>query len=460
MKLPRILIAAPKSGSGKTMITCGLMQCYKNEQKKVQAFKCGPDYIDPMFHETVLGIESENLDTFFYTEEQLNQFVPKVCKENQTELAVIEGVMGLYDGIGGGQLKGSAYHVASCLKTPVILVVDTYGMADSILALLAGFLQFDENKLIRGFILNRMSKGYYEIMKPLIEERLSIPVLGYVPVLEECMVESRHLGLKMPHEIEDIQTKMQKLSLVLSESLDLEQIYQIASKAEDMEDVKEDSVQMVPKVSLAVAMDEAFCFYYKENFRLLRKAGVEIVPFSPLHDEKLPEGVSGILLGGGYPENYLKELSANTSMRASIYSAISAGMPSLAECGGFMYLHDSIVGEDGQAYPMAGLVKGSVKNQKRLVRFGYINVSGNEVTSEFENPLIMEQDVIRGHEFHYYDSEDDGRDCIARRPNQKGEWECIHQKNGSVWGFPHLYYGSNKEFVERFVHRMKEYQGN
>lgn len=460
MKLPRILIAAPKSGSGKTMITSGLMQCCKNMQNQVQAFKCGPDYIDPMFHETVLGIASENLDTFFYSEDQLKQFVPRVCMENQTDLAVIEGVMGLYDGIGGGQIQGSAYHVASCLKTPVILVVDTHGMADSILALLAGFLQFDENHMISGVILNRMSKGYYQMMKPLIEERLNLPVLGYVPVLKDGMVESRHLGLKMPHEIEDIQTKMQQFAGVLEESLELERIRQIADSAPELPlheqtDCRE---ELQNQVSLAVAMDEAFCFYYKENFRILRQAGVEIVPFSPLHDKQLPEGVSGILLGGGYPENYLKELSENEPMRTSIRSAIEHGMPSLAECGGFMYLHEYIEGEDGQSYPMVGVIKGAVRNQKRLVRFGYINVTGKKVDEENHSYLITAQDTIRGHEFHYYDSENNGADCTAVRPRNHGGWECIHQRAGSCWGFPHLYYGSNPEFVTRFVEHMKEYK--
>ena len=452
MKIPRILIAAPKSGSGKTMLTCGLMQCLKNEDRKVQAFKCGPDYIDPMFHETVLGIPSENLDTYFSEEDNLGHFVTKVCEENETNLAVIEGVMGLYDGIGGGNIEGSAYHVATCLDAPIILVVDTYGMADSILALLAGFLSFDEHHLIRGVILNRMSLDYYKIMKPIIEERLNLPVVGYCPVLEEGKVESRHLGLKMPHEIENIQSNMKRIAAVLQESLDIERIVAIASKASELPECDEVN-RPEATLSLGVAMDEAFCFYYRENLRRFEEQGVRIVPFSPIHDSKLPNGISGILLGGGYPENYMKELSQNETMKQSILNAIQQGMPSLAECGGFMYLHDTMIDDTGNEYRMVGAVNGCVTNQKRLVRFGYIEITGNE-----SNGLITCVDAIRGHEFHFYDSSNNGSSCIATKPRTQIDWKCIHSDDHTCWGFPHLYYGSNPQFVSRFVDVMKLYQ--
>ena len=361
MKLDRVMIAAPKSGSGKTTITCAILQTLKDMGKQVVSYKCGPDYIDPMFHQRVIGIPSKNLDTFFTGENDTR----KLLLKNRTgeEIAVIEGVMGLYDGLGGVREEGSSYHLAKVTKTPIILVVDAKGMGRSVIPLIAGFLAYDTEHLIRGVILNRMSKSYYEIIKPLIEAELQIRVLGYLAERQQLQIQSRHLGLHLPGEIKEIQRQLEVAAEELQKSVSIETIIQIAASAETIEiekitetTEKITSTELITKPLIAVARDEAFCFYYEDNLLLLKEYGADIAYFSPLHDKELPEGSSGLLLGGGYPELYAKELEENTAMRKEIKAAVESGMPVVAECGGFLYLHTAIRDRDGHPYQMAGLL--------------------------------------------------------------------------------------------------------
>lgn len=305
-KIRRIMIAAPKSGSGKTTITCGLLQIFRENGEDISSCKCGPDYIDPMFHRQVLGVPSRNLDTFFTGEEGTRKLFLKDRRED--ELVVMEGVMGLYDGLGGIREEGSSYHLAKVTQTPILLVVDAKGMGRSVIPLISGFLAYDKAHLIRGVIFNRMSAAYYEILKPLAEDELGIAVLGYFPENKDLQIASRHLGLCMPGELEDLQGQIRMTAERLRETADISKLLQIAEEAEPLEEetVVEDSVEtseaMRPRI--AVARDEAFCFYYEENLRLLEQAGAEPVYFSPLHDRNLPENIHGLLLGGGYPELY------------------------------------------------------------------------------------------------------------------------------------------------------------
>ena len=335
MKLDRVMIAAPKSGSGKTTITCAILQTLKDMGKQVVSYKCGPDYIDPMFHQRVIGIPSKNLDTFFTGENDTR----KLLLKNRTgeEIAVIEGVMGLYDGLGGVREEGSSYHLAKVTKTPIILVVDAKGMGRSVIPLIAGFLAYDTEHLIRGVILNRMSKSYYEIIKPLIEAELQIRVLGYLAERQQLQIQSRHLGLHLPGEIKEIQRQLEVAAEELQKSVSIETIIQIAASAETIEiekitetTEKITSTELITKPLIAVARDEAFCFYYEDNLLLLKEYGADIAYFSPLHDKELPEGSSGLLLGGGYPELYAKELEENTAMRKEIKAAVEIGMPVVA----------------------------------------------------------------------------------------------------------------------------------
>lgn len=458
MKLDRVMIAAPKSGSGKTTITCAILQTLKDMGKQVVSYKCGPDYIDPMFHQRVIGIPSKNLDTFFTGENDTR----KLLLKNRTgeEIAVIEGVMGLYDGLGGVREEGSSYHLAKVTKTPIILVVDAKGMGRSVIPLIAGFLAYDTEHLIRGVILNRMSKSYYEIIKPLIEAELQIRVLGYLAERQQLQIQSRHLGLHLPGEIKEIQRQLEVAAEELQKSVSIETIIQIAASAETIEiekitetTEKITSTELITKPLIAVARDEAFCFYYEDNLLLLKEYGADIAYFSPLHDKELPEGSGGLLLGGGYPELYAKELEENTAMRKEIKAAVESGMPVVAECGGFLYLHTAIRDRDGHPYQMAGVLPAACQDTKKLVRFGYIELE------EKENHFLEVGTRIKGHEFHYFDSEKNGEDCMAVKPITGRTYPCVIEKENVWMGFPHLYYPSNPSFADHFVKKAEQYLG-
>lgn len=461
MKLKRLMFAAPKSGSGKTLITCAFLQILKEMGEDVVSYKCGPDYIDPMFHEKVLGISSKNLDTFFTGEERTRELFLHGRTENQ--FAVLEGVMGLYDGLGGIREEGSSYHLAKVTKTPVILVVDAKGMGYSLLPLIAGFLDYDVEHLIKGVILNRMSGMYYQTLKPLIEEKLKIAVVGYVPSNPEFTIESRHLGLKLPGEVENLREKIAFAGGQLKKTLEVEKLLQIAKQAENLgADEKMFFVHQVQgeKPTIAVAKDEAFCFYYEDNLRLLEEAGAFLQYFSPIHDTKLPDNCSGMLLGGGYPELYAGELEANKEMRETIKSAIQRGMPSVAECGGFMYLHEKLTDKEGQTYEMAGVIPEVCHYTGKLVRFGYVEIAEEKTGENMKKDkhFLPENSVIKAHEFHYFDSSNNGSGCKAMKPTTGKQYSCIWTGENYWWGFPHLYYPSNPVFAEHFVSLSERYK--
>lgn len=461
MKEGRIMIAAPKSGSGKTTVTCALLQGLKNAGKKVVSYKCGPDYIDPMFHERVLGISSKNLDTFFTGEEETRRLFRKGRTEN--EIAVIEGVMGIFDGAAGIHKEGSSYHLAQVTQTPIILVADVKGMGYSMIPFLAGFLAYDTQKLIKGVVLNRISGAYYGKMKPLIEQQLSIKVVGYLPEDERFRMESRHLGLVMPEEIKDRERKLYSLSEEFQKSVSLEAILQIAREAKPWEEetTKKEICKREQKVSeggkpeasfvLGVAKDEAFCFYYEDNLQLLEEWGAQIVWFSPLHDAELPKDCCGILLGGGYPELYAAGLSQNKRMLRALRRAVEDKMPIVAECGGFMYLHEVLEDKEKRQYAMAGILPGKCFYTGKAVRFGYMEL-------EDENGYFLPLgERIRGHEFHYFDSEHNGEDCMGYKPFTERKYSCMIAGESMFAGFPHLYYPSNPAFAEEFAKKCRLY---
>ena len=451
----RIMIAAPQSGSGKTLITCALLQALKEKNYYLESFKCGPDYIDPMFHKTVLGISSRNLDPFF-TEDSITRMLLSKGQDSR-DLAVIEGVMGLYDGLGGIREEASSYALAKATNTPILLTVNARGMGRSLLALLSGFLQYDTAHLIKGVILNQTPSSFASVLAKEIEETFHIPVVASFPVRDDVRIESRHLGLVMPYELEDIQSRLKIASQVLCENANIEQILEIAKSAPKLEyDVKRDIKQKLTEktIRIGVARDEAFCFYYEDNLDLLKSLGAKLIFFSPLHDDTLPKDLDGILFGGGYPELYLKELEENESMRNSVKSAIENKMPSLAECGGFMYLHDTIFDSEKKPYKMAGVIHACCMKKERLVRFGYLTL--NSKTDSF----LQKGETIRGHEFHYYDSEDNGECAIAKKPVGTRSWECVHAGSDHWWGFAHLSYYSNPKFAEKFAEACRSYKIN
>ena len=450
-KIRRIMIAAPKSGSGKTTITCALLQILKERGENVSSCKCGPDYIDPMFHRQVLGVPARNLDTFFTGEAQTRKLFLR--DRSDGELVVMEGVMGLYDGLGGIREEGSSYHLAKVTQTPIILVVDAKGMGKSVIPLIAGFLAYDEAHLIKGVILNRMSAAYYEILKPIAEQELGITVLGFFPENKTLQIASRHLGLLLPNELEDLRGQIQIAAQKLKETVDILGLLQIAENLEPLAaDTCEREKQPVEKTRIAVARDEAFCFYYEENLRMLAQAGAELVFFSPIHDTALPEDIHGLLLGGGYPEIYAKQLSENVSMRTAVREAVLSGIPTVAECGGFLYLHTMLTDREGRSYPMAGVLPGKCFDTGKLVRFGYIELE------EKSGHFLPQGSRIRGHEFHYYDSEDNGADCTAYKPATGRNYACIHAGENHWYGFSHLYYPSCPEFAEKFVEKAGKFR--
>ncbi len=471
MKIKRIMIAAPKSGSGKTVVTCALLQALKGDGWKVASYKCGPDYIDPMFHEKIIDVPARNLDTFFTNEEQTRRiFMDSV---NEEGITVLEGVMGLYDGLGGVREEGSSYHLAKVTKTPIVLVVDAKGMGRSVISLIAGFLDYDKEHLIQGVVLNRISKGYYEIVKPLIEEELKVQVVGFLPEREELHIESRHLGLVTPNELDDIKEKLQAASKKFIENVSIEGIVAIAESAEELEHDATIEVKKQETVNntncreidytlkklgfrdcpvIAVARDEAFCFYYADNIRMLEENGAVIKYFSLLRDGELPDGCHALLIGGGYPELYAEKLSENIRMRTAVKDAVENGLPVVAECGGFMYLHSSITDKKGFSYDMAGVVPGTCFYTGKLVRFGYIAMQ------ERQNCFLPEGEKIKGHEFHYYDSTCNGSDVVAIKPMTGKEYPCIIEDETHWMGFPHLYYPSNPMFAKAFVEKAERYK--
>jgi cobyrinic acid a,c-diamide synthase len=465
--ISRVMLAAPKSGSGKTLITCALLETIKTGGLAPRSFKCGPDYIDPMFHKKVLGIDNKNLDAYFAGAEG----VKRILGESGEGYAVLEGVMGLYDGLNVATLEGSSYEIASLTKTPIILIVDASSVGKTVISSIKGILLDDKEGLIKGIILNKISENFYKSLAPILKSELKdsgfgAKVLGFMPKVKEINLESRHLGLIMPEELDNIQDMIKKASDVLCEKVDMDALLELMKEAEPLtyeEAEVKGSDANSEGLTLAVAYDEAFCFYYKENLEMFERRGVKIKYFSPIHDKELPSDADGILLGGGYPELHLEELSGNETMRSSMRTAIESGLPSLAECGGFIYLHracDSRAGDGCDkwglsptvTFPMAGVVDGVCKDAGKLVRFGYMELESCRENTGFYNAAAG----LRGHEFHYFDSTDNGSAFVAKKPNKDVKWDCMIARNNGFWGFPHFYYGSKPEFVDAFIDKMRE----
>ena len=495
----KIVIAADRSGAGKTTVSCGLLAVLKKRGVKVQSFKCGPDYIDPMFHRRVLGVPSGNLDSFFTDEATLRRIFTDRVAESGAELALVEGVMGCYDGLGGVSSRASTWEIAHILDAPTILVMDAKGASVSVAALVRGMMGFKEEREaqsgIRGLILNRVSPMFYPRLKSVIEEYCpGIEVLGYLPELPELKVPSRHLGLVEPEEIADFQRWTERVAAQMEESVEVARLMEIAGveplnipqaqgnaasmqpvtcRTMEDEDTERSTVEaeisgtdadkassamnglkcraraLEQPVRIAVSEDEAFNFTYEENRALLRQLGAELVPFSPLHDAALPADADGLILSGGYPELYRDALHANASMRALVAEAVKKGLPTIAECGGYMYLLDAI-----EQVAMCGVLRGDAERKPRLVRFGYV-----EAETRRDSVLGPAGTVLRGHEFHRYDCDFNGADCTLTKPaaghgraaTSARSYEGIYLTDSLAAGFPHFYYWSNPAALAHFL---------
>lgn len=440
--MKRFMIAGTKSGCGKTTVTCAVLSALKKRGISPVSFKCGPDYIDPMFHRQVIGVKSYNLDSFFCGEDTLKYLLTE--GSNGFDAAVIEGVMGFYDGD-----EGSAYSVSQITDTPVIIVIDCKGMSNSIGAVMRGFLDYRRPNNIEGFIFDRLPVKLIPLVQRLCDE-LDTQYFGCMPQ-NDLTFESRHLGLVTAAEIDDIQGKISLLGELAEQYISIDKILEIESS-----EIKNFSLPDIKKFTeaptIAVAYDKAFCFMYAENIELLEKFGCTVKNFSPLDDAVLPEA-DGLILCGGYPELYAEQLSQNVSLMSDIKEKISSGMPIIAECGGFMYLHEKLIVSSGNSFPMVGAVKGDAFPTERLQRFGYITM-----TASGDNMLFREGDPIKAHEFHYWESTNCGADMFAEKKDGRA-WKCAHTGRNIYAGFPHIYFYSDTSIAERFVKSCIDYGG-
>lgn len=441
---PRVLVAGTSSGCGKTTVTCGLLVALVRRGLRVRAHKCGPDYLDPMFHERVLGTPSSNLDLFLGDEALVRRLVARGASE--ADVTVVEGAMGYYDGIAGG-LRASAYDVARATGTPVVLVVDAHGRSLSAAAEVLGFARLRTSSMVAGVVLNRVSASRASLLRSAIEEHAGVRVLGYVPALEEARLEHRHLGLVSAPEVLDLRQRVDVLARVMAQTVDLDALLEVALSAADLR--LEPVAPTAPRLghpTIAVARDEAFCFYYPQTLELLERLGARVAFFSPLRDARLPEDASGLYLGGGYPELHVRELCRNADMIRAIRAVLAEGMPTIAECGGFLYLHERLEDDNGTSWPMVGAVRGRAYRREGHGRFGYITLEARR-----DCLLARAGDRLRAHEFHYWESDCPGDAFWAQKPQSERGWDCVTATDSLYAGFPHLYLAGSPAAAARFV---------
>ena len=444
----QFLLAAPRSGSGKTTMTCALLMALKRRGCAPCAFKSGPDYIDPMFHRAVLGVESRNLDLFFSAPETVRTLYAKGAAGHGA--AVCEGAMGFYDGLGGVSDRASAWHLADTLGLPVLLVVEPKGQSLTLAAELKGLDSFRTPSHIAGILLNNCTARMHALLAPMLEEETGLPVLGFLPKLPEAVIGSRHLGLYTAAEVENLQQKLALLADAAEEHIDWPRLLALCEKEPPALPARAETPPA--RVRIAVAQDEAFCFTYAETLEAFRDAGAEVVFFSPLRDTALPENIGGLYLPGGYPELHARELSENTSLLREIKRKIEFGLPTAAECGGFLYLGQSLTDAEGQSWPMAGVLPGEAKDAGRLVRFGYATLSADS-----DSLLFRAGESFPIHEFHHWDSTANGVALAAKKPVGGAEWRCGSVNEHFYAGFPHLYWAGTP-LPQRFAAAAENYR--
>ena len=430
------MIAGVSSGIGKTTVSMGLMSLFEN----VSPFKVGSDYIDTTFHQFVTGNKSYNLDLFMMGEEGVKYSFYKHHKG----ISIVEGVMGLYDGIDHSLDNNSSAHLARVLDLPVILIVSGGGKSTSIAAEVLGYKMLDSRVKIASVIINRTTEAMYKHYKEAIEKYTGVECIGYLPKDESLSVSSRHLGLLQAEEIDGLREKSKHLKEILQKTIDVERLLEIAELGEK-DGIKNPFEELKDKykgLKVGIAKDKAFSFYYNDNLELMEDLGMELIPFSPMSDKEIPE-VDLLYFGGGYPENYAKELSSNIEMIESIREYHQKGGKIYGECGGFMYLTSRIKLLDGKYFPMCDIIKCSVEMRDRLdiSRFGYISLYDKEKT------------LGRGHEFHYSkisDIKDDSREYRAIKPNGK-DWACVFKEKNCRAGYPHIHFFKSLDYLYEII---------
>ncbi|WP_298587749.1 cobyrinate a,c-diamide synthase [uncultured Megasphaera sp.] len=446
--VPRLLLAAPCSGSGKTTVVCALLQALKDRGLSPAAFKSGPDYIDPMFHRQILDTPSYNLDLFLFGRHEQGAAAARdtlLRHGAEADIAILEGAMGYYDGVGTDS-EASAYDLAVATDTPVVLVVDGRGAGLSLAAVLKGLADFRADSHVAGFIVNRIKPMVYEHFKASWEKASGLKALGCFPDMPDCTFSSRHLGLVTAGEIANLQEKMAALAAQAERTVAIDELLACARQAAPLPGPGQSLAPSVAeRAVIAVAKDEAFCFYYEDSLQILQQAGADLAFFSPLHDSALPP-CDGVYLGGGYPELYAQALSRNASMRASLRRALDARLPCIAECGGFMYLHQAFRDSQDRLWPWVGAVPGETFMTSSLKRFGYVTLR-----AEKDNLLCHAGDTVTAHEFHYSDSTDSGHDFTAYKAGSQRHWPCIMADDHFVGGYPHIHFLGKRDWAARFV---------
>ncbi len=458
MRIPRLVIAGTHSGVGKTTVTTGLLAAFKARGLKVQPFKCGPDYIDPTYHAVAAGLPCRNLDSWILPKTIMVELFQRAA--GQGDLALIEGVMGLYDGRGGVEEEGSTAEIAKLLRTPVLLVLDVGKTSRSAAAQVLGYQAFDPELSLAGVIINQVgSERHMRWVKEAIEERVGVPVVGYLPKRAEVEIPERHLGLIPAIEGGSLPQAVEKIRVVVEETVDLETVLQLARSAPPIPEAVEG---LFPKESLPVqaviglAHDEAFHFYYQDSLDLLTAWGARLVPVSPLRDSHLPSNIQGLYIGGGFPEVFAKGLSANAAFCQSVTQAASAGMPIYGECGGLMYLAEGIVDFDGDRHPMVGLIEGWSVMQRKRVRMGYA------VAETLQDTILAPRGyTLRGHEFHWSEMTEPGEGAAYRikGPPERREG-FVRGPWGNILGsYLHLHFGADVTLAQRFIQRCASWKG-
>lgn len=440
MSIPRIVVAGTHSGVGKTTVATGIMAAFRRRGLRVQGFKVGPDFIDPTFHHAATGRPSRNLDGWMLPRgTNLDVFARAI---HDADVAVIEGVMGLFDGKSSPSLAGTTAEMAIWLDAAVVLVLDAAAMAGSAAAIVHGFDTLVPELQLSAVVCNKVASAkHYGYLRDAITARCRPAPIGYLPRDASFSIPERHLGLHLAHEAltED---RLRQLAEWLESHLDLDRLLELSSRSELAVTPRNVPARKPERARIGIARDAAFCFYYHDNLELLRSLGAELIDFSPIADRMLPPDLDGIYLGGGYPELHAETLSANESMRAAVAEFVENDAPVYAECGGFMYLTQAIVDAEGRSWPMAGIFPTRARTQTRLARLGYIEVE----TGDTENWLVPGERA-RGHEFHY-SIIDPMPETVCRAYRDPAEGYLVRSVLGS---YVHLHFLSCPHFAERFV---------
>ncbi len=453
---PRIIIAGTHSGVGKTTLTIGLISALKKRGLAVQPYKIGPDYIDSAFHSKIAGRVCRNLDSFMLSQDVLLELFEHQAQT--ADLSVIEGVMGLYDGSVVNPEVGSTAHTAKILRSPVILVIDCGKMSGSAGAAALGYKKFDLKVRIAGCILNKIaSQSHYKIAKQSVEQKSGIEVLGYFPKNALISMPERHLGLTPVQEVNSRKI-YKKIAEIIEQYIDIDRLITIAKTADALPDFRKTIYQQPPgkkEVNIAVARDKCFHFYYADNLDILEHYGARLKYFSPLKSKSLPKGVSGVYIGGGFPEKFAGELAGNENLRADIKLKSKQGLPIYAECGGLMYLMKKIVDFEGREFPMAGIFPGRVRMDKKLRMLGY-----HMIKSISNTILCKKGDRTKGHVFHWSYLEKIPKDAnfAFELEKRRGKLPDGFLTRNTLASYVHIHFGTSPSWAQHFVSSCLQYK--